>query len=51
VSIGLMANLGFPIVLTTFVLSVVGDFPIDSETPVVTSSVLRICRFNLRRCS
>jgi hypothetical protein len=31
--------------LTAFVLSVVGDVPIDSETFVVTSSILRICRF------
>ena len=27
-----------------FVLSVVGDVPVDSETPVVTSSISRICR-------
>jgi hypothetical protein len=25
------------------VLSVVGDVPVDSEAPVVTSSILRIC--------
>jgi hypothetical protein len=37
--------------LTAFVLSVVGDIPVDSEAPVVTSSILRICRYNLRRCS
>jgi hypothetical protein len=37
--------------LTAFVLSVVGDVPVDSETPVVTSSILRICRPNLQRCS
>jgi hypothetical protein len=37
--------------LTTFVLSVVGDVPVDSETPVVTSSILRNCRHSLRRCS
>jgi hypothetical protein len=34
-----------------FVLSVVSDVPVDSETPVVTSSILRICRLSLRRCS
>jgi hypothetical protein len=27
-----------------FVLSVVGDVPVDSEAPMVTSSILRICR-------
>jgi hypothetical protein len=37
--------------LTAFVLSVVGDVPVDSEAPVVTSSISRICRHNLRRCS
>jgi hypothetical protein len=37
--------------LTSFVLSVVDDVPVDSETPVVTSSILRICRHSLRRCS
>jgi hypothetical protein len=37
--------------LTAFVLSVVGDVPVDSEAPVVTSSILRICRHSLRRCS
>jgi hypothetical protein len=31
--------------LTAFVLSGVVDVPIDSETFVVTSSILRICRF------
>ena len=28
-------------------LSVVGDVPVDSEAPVVTSSILRICRLSL----
>jgi hypothetical protein len=37
--------------LTTFVFSVVGDVPVDSETPMVTSSILRIYRHSLRRCS
>jgi hypothetical protein len=37
--------------VTVFVLSVVGDVPVDSEAPVVTSSILRICRHSLRRCS
>jgi hypothetical protein len=37
--------------LTAFVLSMVGDVPVDSEAPVVTSSILRICRHSLRRCS
>jgi hypothetical protein len=37
--------------LTAFVLSVVGDVPVDSEASVVTSSILRICRYSLRRCS
>jgi hypothetical protein len=37
--------------LTTFVLSAVGDVPVDSEAPVVTTSILRICRHSLRRCS
>jgi hypothetical protein len=36
--------------LTTFVLSVVGDVQVDSETHVVTSSILGICRHS-RRCS
>jgi hypothetical protein len=31
-------------------LSVVGDIAID-ETPVMTSSISRICRFNLQKCS
>ena len=31
--------------------SVVGDVPVDSEAPVVTSSISRICRLILRRCS
>ena len=31
----------------TFVLSVVGDVPVDSGTPVVTSSISRICRLSL----
>lgn len=29
------------------VLSVVGDTPIDSEVPVVTSSISKICRLSL----
>jgi hypothetical protein len=37
--------------LTAFVLSVVSDVPVDSEAPVVTSSILRICRLSLRKCS
>jgi hypothetical protein len=37
--------------LTAFVLSVVGDVPVDSEASVVISSILRICRHSLRRCS
>jgi hypothetical protein len=37
--------------LTVFVLSVVGDVPVVSEVPVVTSSILRICRHSFRRCS
>ena len=28
-------------------LSVVGDVPVDSEAPVVTLSILRICRLSL----
>jgi len=31
--------------------SVVGDVPVNSEAPVVTSSISRICRLSLRRCS
>jgi hypothetical protein len=34
-----------------FVLSVVGDALVDSETLVVTSLILRIYRHSLRRCS
>ena len=30
-----------------FVLSVVGDVPVDSGAPVVTSSISRICRLSL----
>ena len=30
-----------------FVLSVVGDVPVDSGAHVVTSSILRICRLSL----
>jgi hypothetical protein len=37
--------------LTAFVLSVVGGVLVDSEAPVVTSSILRICRHSLSRCS
>jgi hypothetical protein len=37
--------------LMTFVVSVVDDVPVDSETPVVTLSNLRIYRHNLRKCS
>jgi hypothetical protein len=37
--------------ITAFVLSVVGVVPVDSEMPVVTSSILSICRHSLRRCS
>jgi hypothetical protein len=37
--------------LMTFVVSVVDGVPVDSETPVVTLSNLRICRHNLRKCS
>jgi hypothetical protein len=37
--------------LTVFVLLVVGDVPVDSETPVLTSSILMICRYSLQRCS
>ena len=33
--------------LTAFVLSVVGDVPVDSEAPTVTSSISRICRLSL----
>ena len=33
------------------VLSVVGDVPVDSEAPVVTSSISRICWPSPRRCS
>ena len=33
------------------VYSVVGDVPVDSEAPVVTSSISRICRPSLRRWS
>jgi hypothetical protein len=32
-----------------FVLSVVGDVPVDSEAPVVTLSILWICRHSLHR--
>ena len=31
--------------------SVVGDVLVDSEVPVVTSSISRICRLSLQRCS
>jgi len=31
--------------------SVVGDVPVDSEAPVVTSLISRICWLSLRRCS
>ena len=34
-----------------FDYSVVDDVPVDSETPVVTSPISRICRLSLRRCS
>jgi hypothetical protein len=37
--------------LTAFLLSLVGGVPVDSETPVVTLSILRICRHSLRKCS
>jgi hypothetical protein len=37
--------------LTTFVLSVVGNVPVDSEAPVETLSILRICWPSPRRCS
>jgi hypothetical protein len=37
--------------LTVFVLSVVGHVPVDSEVPLVTLSILTICRHSLRRCS
>jgi hypothetical protein len=37
--------------LTAFVLSVVGVILVNGEAPVVTSSILRICRHSLRRCS
>ena len=30
-----------------FVVSVVGDVPVDSGAPVVTSLILRICRLSL----
>jgi len=30
-----------------FVVSVVGDVPVDSRAPMVTSSILRICRLCL----
>ena len=33
------------------VLLVVGDVPVDSEAPVVTSSISSIYRRSLRRCS
>ena len=33
--------------LTGTILSVIGDVPVDSEAPVVTSSILRIRRLNL----
>jgi len=33
--------------LTGTILSVVGNVPADSEAPVVTLSILRICRLNL----
>jgi hypothetical protein len=33
------------------VFLVAGDALVDSETAVVTSSILRICRLSLRRCS
>jgi hypothetical protein len=37
--------------LMAFVLSVVGDVPVDNETYVVTSSILRICQHSLRDAS
>ena len=37
--------------LTALGLSVVGDVSVDSEAPVVTSSISRICRLSTRRCS
>jgi hypothetical protein len=37
--------------LITFVLPVVDGVSVDSETPVVTSSISRICWYSLRRCS
>jgi len=30
---------------------VVGGVPVDNEVPVVTSSISKICRLSLRRCS
>ena len=33
--------------LTGTILSVIGDVPVDSEAPVVTSSISRICRLSL----
>jgi len=33
------------------VLLVVGDVYVNSEARVVTSSISRMCRFSLRRCS
>lgn len=32
-------------------LSVVGDVPVDSKVPMVTSSISRICQPSLQRCS
>ena len=31
--------------------SVVGDVSVDSEAPVVTSSISSICRLSLKKCS
>jgi hypothetical protein len=33
--------------LMAFVISVIGDVPVDREALVVTTSILRICRLSL----